>query len=78
MEYVVKIYLDEKDGGVYAYGTEVYAENIVEASKIVARHISNFKKSAKIDVGIYNEDDKLMAGYTSTSRDWFFNKEDDE
>ena len=78
MEYIVKIYLNEKNGGIYAYGTEVYAENIMEASKIVARHISNFKKSAKIDVGIYNEDDKLLAGYTSTSKDWFFNKEDDE
>ena len=78
MEYIIKIYLNEKNGGIYAYGTEVYAENIMEASKIVARHISNFKKSAKIDVGIYNEDDKLLAGYTSTSKDWFFNKEDDE
>ena len=78
MEYIIKIYLNEKNGGIYAYGTEVYAENIMEASKIVARHISNFKKSAKIDVGIYNEDYKLMAGYTSTSKDWFFNKEDDE
>ena len=77
MEYVVKIYLDEKNGGVYAYGTEIYAENIMEASKIVARHISNFKKSAKIDVGIYNNEDKLMAGYTSTCRDWFFNNDDE-
>ena len=77
MEYIVKIYLNEKSGDIYAYGTEVYAENIMEASKIVARHISNFKKSTKIDVGIYNEDDKLMAGYTSTSRDWFFNNDDE-
>ena len=78
MEYVAKIYIDEKKGSVYAYGTEIYAENIMEASKIVARHISNFKKSAKIDVGIYNEDDKLMAGYTSTTRDWFFNNDNDD
>ena len=77
MEYIVKIYLNEKSGDIYAYGTEVYAENIMEASKIVARHISNFKKSTKIDVGIYNEDDKLMAGYTSSSRDWFFNNDDE-
>ena len=77
MEYVVKIYLNEKSGAVYAYSTEIYANDIMEASKLVAKHISNFKKSAKIDVGIYSEDDKLMAGYTSTGRDWFFNNDDE-
>ena len=77
MEYVVKIYLEEKSGDIYAYNTEMYAENIMEASKIVARHISNFKKSAKFNVGIYIED-KLVAGYTSISRDWFFNNDNDE
>ena len=76
MEYVVKIYLEEKSGGIYAYSTEMYAENIMEASKIVARHISNFRKSAKINVGIYDEN-KLVAGYTSTGRDWFFNNDDE-
>ena len=77
MEYVVKIYLNEKSGAVYAYSTEIYAKDIMEASKLVARHISNFKKSAKINVGIYAEK-KLVAGYTSTGRDWFFNNDDDE
>ena len=77
MEYVVKIYLNEKNGNVYAYSTEIYAKDVMEVSKIVARHISNFKKSAKINVGIY-EENKLVAGYTSTGRDWFFNNDNDE
>ena len=76
MEYVVRIFFDEKRSGIYAYGTEIYAKDIMEASEIVARHISNFKKSAKINVGIYIED-KLVAGYTSTSRDWFFINDDE-
>ena len=76
MEYDVQIYICEKNG-VYAYSTEIYAKDIMEVSKIVARHISNFKKSANFDVGIYAED-KLVAGYTSTGRDWFFNNNDDE
>lgn len=77
MEYVVKIYLNEKSGVVYAYSTEIYAKDIMEASKLVARHISNFKKSTKINVGIYAEK-KLVAGYTSTGRDWFFNNDNDD
>ena len=77
MEYNVKIYLEEKNGVIYAYSTEIYAEDIMKASEIVARHISNFKKSAKINVGIY-EENKLVAGYTSTGRDWFFNNDDDD
>ena len=77
MEYVVKIYLNEKSGAVYAYSTEIYAKDIMEASKLVARHISNFKKSTKINVGIYAEK-KLVAGYTSTGRDWFFNNDNDD
>ena len=77
MEYIVKIYLNEKNGNVYAYSTEIFGKDIMEASKIVERHISNFKKSTKFNVGIYVED-KLVAGYTSTTRDWFFNKDNDE
>ena len=76
MEYVVQIFFNEKSDGVYAYITKIYAEDIMKASEIVARHISNFKKSAKIDVGIYIED-KLVAGYTSTGKDWFFNNDDE-
>ena len=78
MEYNVRIYLNEKNGNVYAYSTEIFGKDIMEASKIVERHVSNFKKSTKFNVGIYNEDGKLMAGYTSTTGDWFFNKDDDE
>ena len=77
MEYVVKIYLNEKSGVVYAYSMEIYANDIMEVSELVTRHISNFKKSAKINVGIYAEK-KLVAGYTSTGRDWFFNNDNDE
>ena len=77
MEYNVRIYLEDKNGVIYAYSTEIYAKDVMEVSKIVERHISNFKKSAKINVGIYNEN-KLVAGYTSTGRDWFFNNDGDE
>ena len=77
MEYNVRIYLNEKNGSVYAYSTEIFGKDIMEASKIVERHISNFKKSTKINVGIYVED-KLVAGYTSIGKDWFFNNDDDD
>ena len=76
MEYVVQIFFEEKSSGIYAYITKIYAEDIMKAREIVAKHISNFKKSAKINVGIYIED-KLVAGYTSTSRDWFFINDDE-
>ena len=76
MEYNVRIYLEEKNGVIYAYSTEIFAEDVIEASKIVERHISNFKKSTKFNVGIYDEE-KLVAGYTSIGRDWFFNNDDE-
>ena len=77
MEYNVRIYLEEKNGVIYAYNTEIYAEDIMKASEIVARHISNFKKSTKFNVGIYVEE-KLVAGYTSIGKDWFFNNDNDD
>ena len=76
MEYIVKIYLNEKNGDIYAYSTVVYADDVMEAGKIIERHISNFKKSTKFNVGIYDED-RLVAGYTSTGEDWFFNNDDE-
>ena len=76
MEYIVKIYLEEKTGDIYAYSTVIYANDVMDASKIIERHISHFKKSTKFNVGIY-EEDKLVAGYTSTGEDWFFNNDDE-
>ena len=76
MEYIVKIYLNEKNGDIYAYSTMVYANDVMEAGKIIERHISNFKKSTKFNVGIYVEN-KLVAGYTSAGKDWFFNNDDE-
>ena len=76
MEYIVQIFFEEKNSGVYAYITKIYAEDIMKVSEIVARHVSNFKKSAKINVGIYIED-KLVAGYTSVGKDWFFVNDDE-
>ena len=76
MEYIVRIYLEEKNGDIYAYNTVVYANGVIDASKIIERHINNFKKSTKFNVGIYVEN-KLVAGYTSTGKDWFFNNDDE-
>ena len=76
MEYIVRIYLEEKNGDIYAYNTVVYANDVMDASKIIERHINNFKKSTKFNVGIYVEN-KLVAGYISTSKDWFFNNDDE-
>ena len=76
MEYIVKIYLNEKSGDIYAYSTIIYANDVMDASKIIERHINNFKKSTKFNVGIYTEN-KLVAGYTSTDKDWFFNNDDE-
>ena len=75
MEYIAKIYLNEKTGDIYAYSTKIYANDVMEAGKIIERHISNFKKSTKFNVGIY-EEDKLVAGYTSAGKDWFFNNDE--
>lgn len=75
MEYIVRIYLKEKNGNIYAYSTVVYANDVMDASKIIERHINNFKKSTKFNVGIY-EEDRLVAGYTSIGKDWFFNNEE--
>ena len=76
MEYIVKIYLNEKNGDIYAYSTVVYANDVMDASKIIESHISHFKKATKFNVGIYAEN-KLVAGYTSTGEDWFFNNDDE-
>ena len=76
MEYIVKIYLNEKSGDIYAYSTIIYANDVMDVSKIIERHINNFKKSTKFNVGIYAEN-KLVAGYTSAGEDWFFNNDDE-
>ena len=75
MEYIAKIYLNEKTGDIYAYSTKIYANDVMEAGKIIEGQMSNFKKSTKFNVGIY-EEDKLVAGYTSAGKDWFFNNDE--
>lgn len=76
MEYIVKIYLNEKNGDVFAYSTVLYTKDVMDVCKIVERHISNFKKSTKFNIGIYTED-KLIVGYTSTDKEWFFVNDDE-
>ena len=79
MMYTTKLFFTSKKGLVYSYDMETSASDIKTVVAKVREHVYMFKKTAKVNVGIYDENDTLKACWTSEDKIWYyFNDNGDE
>ena len=77
MMYITKLFFTSKKGLVYSYDMETTANDIKTVVAIVREHVYMFKKTAKVNVGIYDENDTLKACWTSEDKIWYYFNEDE-
>ena len=76
--YTTKLFFTSKNGLVYGYDMETSANDIKTVVSKVREHVYMFKKTAKVNVGIYDENDMLKACWTSEDKIWVYPDDDDE
>ena len=75
--YTTRLFFTSKNGLVYSYEMETSANDIKTVVSKVREHVYMFKKTARVNVGIYDENDTLKACWASEDKIWYcFN--DDE
>lgn len=72
MMYTTKLFFTSKKGLVYGYDMETSANDIKTVVAKVREHVYMFKKTAKVNVGIYDENDTLKACWTSEDKIWYY------
>ena len=72
MMYTTKLFFTSKNGLVYGYEMETSANDIKTVVSKVREHVYMFKKTAKVNVGIYDENDTLKACWTSEDKIWYY------
>ena len=72
MMYTTKLFFTSKKGLVYSYDMETSANDIKTVVAKVREHVYMFKKTAKVNVGIYDENDTLKACWTSEDKIWYY------
>ena len=72
MIYTTKLFFTSKKGLVYSYDMETSANDIKTVVTKVREHVYMFKKTAKVNVGIYDENDTLKACWTSEDKIWYY------
>ena len=72
MMYTTKLFFTSKKGLVYGYDMETSANDIEAVVAKVREHVYMFKKTAKVNVGIYDENDTLKACWTSEDKIWYY------
>ena len=72
MMYTTKLFFTSKNGLVYSYEMETSANDIKTVVSKVREHVYMFKKTAKVNVGIYDENDTLKACWTSEDKIWYY------
>ena len=77
MMYTTKLFFTSKNGLVYGYDMETSASDIKTVVAEVREHVYMFKKTAKVNVGIYDENDTLKACWTSENKIWYYFYEDE-
>ena len=77
MMYTTKLFFTSKKGLVYSYDMETTANDIKTVVAKVKEHVYMFKKTAKVNVGIYDEDDVLKACWTSEDKIWYYLNDDE-
>ena len=70
--YTTKLFFTSKKGLVYGYDMETSANDIKTVVAKVREHVYMFKKTAKVNVGIYDENDTLKACWTSEDKIWYY------
>ena len=70
--YTTRLFFTSKNGLVYSYEMETSANDIKTVVSKVREHVYMFKKTAKVNVGIYDENDTLKACWTSEDKIWYY------
>ena len=77
MMYITKLFFTSKKGLVYSYDMETSANDIKTVVAKVREHVYMFKKTAKVNVGIYDENDTLKACWTPEDKIWYYFNDDE-
>ena len=77
MMYTTRLFFTSKNGLVYSYEMETSANDIKTVVSKVREHVYMFKKTAKVNVGIYDENDTLKACWTSEDKIWYYFNDDE-
>ena len=72
MMYTTRLFFTSRKGLVYSYEMETSANDIKTVVSKVREHVYMFKKTAKVNVGIYDENDTLKACWTSEDKIWYY------
>ena len=72
MMYTTRLFFTSRKGLVYGYEMETSANDIESVVTKVREHVYMFKKTAKVNVGIYDENDTLKACWTSEDKIWYY------
>ena len=77
MMYTTRLFFTGRNGLVYSYEMETSAIDIETVVDRVKEHVYMFKKAAKVNVGIYDENDTLKACWTSEDKVWYYLNDDE-
>lgn len=77
MMYNTRLFFTSRNGLVYSYEMETSAIDIKTVVAKVREHVYMFKKTAKVNVGIYDENDTLKACWTSENKIWYYLNDDE-
>ena len=77
MMYTTRLFFTSRKGLVYSYEMETSANDIKTVVAKVREHVYMFKKTAKVNVGIYDENDTLKACWTSEDKVWYYFNDDE-
>lgn len=77
MIYNTRLFFTSRNGLVYSYEMETSAIDIKTVVAKVREHVYMFKKTAKVNVGIYDENDTLKACWNSENKIWHYLNDDE-
>ena len=77
MMYTTRLFFTSRKGLVYSYEMETSANDIKTIVSKVREHVYMFKKTARVNVGIYDENDTLKACWTSEDKIWYYFNDDE-
>ena len=77
MMYTTRLFFTSRKGLVYGYEMETSASDIKTVVSKVREHVYMFKKTARVNVGIYDENDTLKACWTSEDKIWYYFNDDE-
>ena len=75
--YTTRLFFTSRKGLVYGYEMETSANDTKTVVAKVREHVYMFKKTARVNVGIYDENDTLKACWTSEDKIWYYFNDDE-